>query len=69
MKANRSTRCSEKSGWFKSGTEDKIREIVTLLISQQIAKNTDAELAAGGTEEVGSGYKNRYQYALKLPQK
>jgi hypothetical protein len=50
LKTNRTNSCNEKSGWFTAGTEDKIREIMTVLINKQIAKEMGT---AGEVDEVG----------------
>ena len=45
LKSSRSSRCSEKSGWFLAGTEDRIRDIITELINQQMASQRVTEMA------------------------
>jgi hypothetical protein len=46
LKASRTPHCSEKSGWYVAGTEDRIRQILTELINEQIAKERETEKAA-----------------------
>ena len=36
-----SDHCDEKSGWFVSGTEDELREVLTQSINRQIARQRE----------------------------
>jgi len=33
--------CMEKSGWFVSGTEDRLREVLTQSINRQLARERE----------------------------
>jgi hypothetical protein len=46
LRTSRTSRCTEKSGWFVFGTDDRIRDLLTELINEQISKERETERSA-----------------------
>jgi len=42
LEESRGTACMEKSGWYVSGTEDRLREVLTHSINEQLAREREA---------------------------
>ena len=50
LRTSRAPRCTEKSGWFVFGTDDRIRNVLTELINEQISKERETEMSARSDE-------------------
>jgi hypothetical protein len=50
LRTSRTSRCTEKSGWFVFGTDDRIRDLLTELINEQISKERETERSAQSDE-------------------
>jgi len=58
LESSGSTECCEKSGWYVSGTEEKLRDLITDLINQHISHQRLKELDETGGEEFEEGEAN-----------